>query len=92
MDIVAKDEKCAFTLLVASTTDRDFLPFQKVWARALEQSLPSKNASRMQDALDRGFDFAFAKSDKKTSHFSTLKTMKEVSISHDMTVIWVIML
>jgi hypothetical protein len=92
VDIVAKDEKCAFTLLVASTTDRDFLPFQKVWARVLEQSLLSKNASWMQDALDRGFDFAFAKSDKKTSHFSTLKTMKEVSISHDMTVIRVIML
>jgi len=91
VDIVAKDEKRAFTLLVASIADGDFLPFQQVWAGASERSLPSKNAPRMQDALDRGFDFAFAKSDKKTSHFSTLKTMKEVSISHDMTVVCIIM-
>ena len=79
VDIVAKDEKRAFTLLVASTADGDFLPFQQVWAGASVQSLPSKDAPRMQDALARGFDFAFAKSNKKTSHFSTLKTMKEVS-------------
>jgi hypothetical protein len=92
VDIVAKDEKCAFTLLVASTADGDFLPFQQVWARASERSLPSKNAPRMQDALERGFDFAFVKSDKKTRHFSTLKTMKEVSIGHDMTVVCIIML
>ena len=85
VDIVAKDEKRAFTLLVASTADGDFLPFQQVWARASEQSLPSKNAPRMQDALDRGFDFAFAKSDNKTSHFSIFKTMKEVRFSCDMT-------
>ena len=91
MDIVAKDEKCAFTLLVASTADGDFLPFQQVWAGASDRSLPSKNAPQMQDALDRGFDFAFVKSEKKTSHFSTLKTMKEVSISCDMTATCIMM-
>jgi len=85
VDIVAKDKKWAFTLLVASTADGDFLPFQQVWAGASEQSLPTKNAPWMQDALDRGFNFAFAKSHKKTSHFSTLKTMKEVSFNCDMT-------
>jgi hypothetical protein len=78
VDIVAKDEKCAYILLVASTADGDFLPFQQVWAGASDRSLPSKNAPRMQDAIDRGFNFAFAKSAKKTSHFSTLKTMKDV--------------
>ena len=91
MDIVAKDEKRSFTLLVASTTDGDFLPFQQVWAGASEQSLPTKNAPQMQDALDRGFDFSFAKSENKTSHFSTLKTMKEVSISCNMIVTCIIM-
>lgn len=90
VDIVAKDEKCAYTLLVASTADGDFLPFQQVWAGASERSLPSPNASRMQDALDWGFDFAFAKSAKKTSHFSTLKTMKEVSSFHVISVIFVL--
>ena len=85
VDIVAKDEKLAFTLLVASTADGDFLPFQQVWAGASVRSLPSKDAPRMQDALARGFDFDFAKSNKKTSHFSTLKTMKEVSFGCDKT-------
>lgn len=32
----------------------------------------------MAEARANGFDFTFAKSDKKGSHFSTLKTMKEV--------------
>lgn len=78
MDIVAKDEKRAFTLLVASTPDGTFLPFQQVWAGASAQSLPSANARGMAEACANGFNFAFAKSDKKGSHFSTLKTMKEV--------------
>ena len=83
VDIVVKDEKHAFTLLVASTADGDFLPFQQVWAGASVWSLLSQNAPWMQDALDRGFDFVFAKSNKKTSHFSTVKTMKEVNFSCD---------
>ncbi|KAH7903146.1 hypothetical protein BJ138DRAFT_1107918 [Hygrophoropsis aurantiaca] len=68
VDIVAKDEKHAYTLLVASTADGCFLPFQQVWA------------VRMDDALERGFNFAFAKSNKKTSHYSTVKTMQEVML------------
>ena len=83
VDTVAKDEKRAFTLLVASTADGGFLPFQQVWAGASVQSLPSQNAPWMQDAHDRGFNFVFSKSNKKTSHFSTLKTMKEVNFSCD---------
>jgi hypothetical protein len=82
VDIVAKDEKHAYTLLVASTADGDFLPFQQVWSGASDRSIPSHNAPRMQDAIDCGFDFTFVKSDKKTSHFSTLKTMKEVGFYH----------
>ena len=80
VDIVAKDEKRAYTLLVASTADGDFLPFQQVWSGALEHYLPSPNAPRMKDAIERGFNFAFVKSAKKTSYFSTVKTMKEVII------------
>ena len=80
---MAKDEKCTFTLLVASTANGDFLPFQQVWAGASVRSLLSQNAPWMQDALDRGFNLVFAKSNKKTSHFSTLKTMKEVNFGCD---------
>lgn len=79
VNIVAKDEKRAYTLLVASTADGDFLPFQQVWSGGSRRSLPSQDSPRMQDAIDRGFDITFAQSDKKSSHFSTLKTMKEVT-------------
>jgi hypothetical protein len=82
-----KDEKRAYTLLVASTADGDFLPFQQVWSSASDHSLPLQRAPQMQDAIDRGFNFAFAKSAKKTSHFSTLKTMKEVNSSSQLTLI-----
>jgi hypothetical protein len=34
VDILVKDEKCAYTLLVASSVDGDFLPFQQVWVGA----------------------------------------------------------
>ncbi|KAF8421125.1 hypothetical protein L210DRAFT_3424578, partial [Boletus edulis BED1] len=77
VDIVAKDEKRAYTLLVASTPEGTFLPFQQVWAGASVQLLPSVSAQRMAEAHSHGFDFAFAKSNKRGSHFSTLKTMKE---------------
>ncbi|KAI9571895.1 hypothetical protein HD554DRAFT_2203156 [Boletus coccyginus] len=77
VDIIAKDKKRAYTLLVASTPDGTFLPFQQVWDGASEHSLPSRNASGMTEAREQGFDFAFVKSRKKRNHFSTLKTMKE---------------
>ena len=80
VNIVAKDEKRAYTLLVASTPEGTFLLFQQVWAGASPQSLPSTNAQGMAEAHANGFDFTFAKSNKKGSHFSTLKTMKEVGI------------
>jgi hypothetical protein len=90
VNIVAKDEKRAYTLLIASTADGDFLPFQQVWAGASERSLPSPNAPGMQDALDCGFDFTFAKSDKKMSYFSTVKTMKEVRPCLIVIISWIV--
>jgi hypothetical protein len=35
VNILAKDEKHAYTLLVASSADGNFLPFQQVWAGAI---------------------------------------------------------
>lgn len=81
VNVIAKDEKRAYTLLITSTADGDFLPFQQVWSGASPQSIPSPNAPQMQEARTYGFDFTFAKSDRKTSHYSTLKTMKEVNVS-----------
>ncbi|KAE9393905.1 hypothetical protein BT96DRAFT_958958 [Gymnopus androsaceus JB14] len=77
VDIHATDEKRSYTLCVALTPDGDLLPFQVVWSGSSVRSLPSGVADGMQEALDLGFDFTFAASQKKTSHFSTLKTKKE---------------
>jgi hypothetical protein len=76
--IAARDEKRAYTLCVASSADGDILPFQQIWGGQSKESLPRLNADR-QAAQKKGFDFTFAKSDKKRSHFSTLKTMIEVT-------------
>ncbi|KAF8988827.1 hypothetical protein BDZ89DRAFT_974879, partial [Hymenopellis radicata] len=77
VDIAARDEKRAYTLCVASTADGDVLPFQAVWSGSTKLSLPSRSADGMDEALEIGMDFTVAASDKKTSHFSTFKTMKE---------------
>ena len=79
VDIVGNDEKRAYTLAVASSAAGDILPFQQVWAGKTKKSLPSPNAGRMAEALELGIQFSAADSKtKKTSHFSTIKTMKEV--------------
>ncbi|KIM38062.1 hypothetical protein M413DRAFT_13027 [Hebeloma cylindrosporum] len=77
--IAGKDEKRAYTLCVATTPAGDILPFQQVWSGKTKQSLPSDQAPGMDEAKELGFDFASADSKKTTSHFSTLKTMKELA-------------
>lgn len=78
VDIVSKDDKRAYTLCVASTPDGDFLPFQQVFSGASDKSLPTGASIGMDRAREYGFHFAYAKSEKASSHYSTLKTMKEV--------------
>jgi len=78
--IVGKDEKRAYTLCVATTADGNILPFQQVWSGKTRLSLPSDMAVGMEHAKEYGFDFAFADSKKSGSHYSTLKTMKEVRL------------
>ncbi|KAF8983362.1 hypothetical protein BDQ17DRAFT_1336533 [Cyathus striatus] len=78
VDAVAKDEKRAYSLLVASSTDRNILPFQQVWGGKSSHSLPSAAAFGISEAIELKFHFAFAASESNPrSHFSTLKTMKE---------------
>ncbi|THU77489.1 hypothetical protein K435DRAFT_877775 [Dendrothele bispora CBS 962.96] len=64
VDVVAKDEKRAFTLFVTSTADGDFLPFQQIWGGKTKASTPSSDAPGMNKALDLGFDFTCAASAK----------------------------
>ena len=77
--LVGKDEKRAYTLVVATSCDGDILPFQQVWGGATIRSCPSDDANGIEEARNLSFDFTFANSPKRGSHFSTLKTMKEVS-------------
>ncbi len=78
VDCVAKDEKRAFTTLIASTASGNFLPIQQFWGGKTKGSLPRRTAIGMEDALARSFHFTVAASETSPhSHFSTLKTMKE---------------
>lgn len=77
VDIAKHDEKRAYTVCVATTPTGTILPFQSVWSGQSSASLPTPAAPRYQDAINEGFHFAYAKSAKKTSHFSTYKTMTE---------------
>lgn len=63
--------------MVASSAAGDFLPIQAVWAGKTGGSLPTKNAEKMQEAVNRGFIFSSAQSQKKGSHFSTFLTMED---------------
>ncbi|KAF7372434.1 DDE superfamily protein [Mycena venus] len=77
LDIHGRDEKRAYSLLVGSTPKGKLLTFQQVWSGKTKASLPRDNAPGMAAAKKYRFHFAFAESKKTTSHFSTLKTMKE---------------
>ena len=79
MEVSGKDEKCAYALCVASTAAEDFLPFQQVWNRKTKVSSPKATVAGMEEVKEIDFEFTFASSPKKISHFSALKTMKEVS-------------
>ena len=79
VDVSGKDEKCAYALCVASTAAGDSLPFQQVWNRKTKVSSPTATVAGMEEVKEIDFEFAFASSPEKMSHFSTLKTMKEVS-------------
>ena len=82
VDIIGNDEKRAYTLVVASSAAGNMLLFQQVWSGKMAKSLPKAlpvSAASMDRAKEIGIHFAFAESLKKTSHFSILKTMKEVS-------------
>ncbi|KAJ6525349.1 hypothetical protein B0H19DRAFT_861952, partial [Mycena capillaripes] len=65
VDVVAKDEKRPYTMMIASTAAGDFLPIQAVWAGKTGGSLPNADADGFQDAKDQGFFFPLAKSKKK---------------------------
>ncbi|CAK5261843.1 unnamed protein product [Mycena citricolor] len=78
VSVVAKDEKRAYTLGIATAADGSILPLEQVWSGSTDRSLPKATADGFAEAKSRGFHLTFAASDKRTSHFSTVKTMKEL--------------
>ncbi|KAG5633951.1 hypothetical protein H0H81_004242 [Sphagnurus paluster] len=74
VDLAAKDKKHAYTVCVATSADGDILPFQQIWSGKTKASLPSASAPGYPEAIELGIKFTMASS---SSHFSTLKTMKE---------------
>ncbi|KAK6997237.1 hypothetical protein R3P38DRAFT_3624476 [Favolaschia claudopus] len=75
--VVAKDEKRAYTLGIATSMVGP-LPLEQVWSGKSPLSLPKEHADGYKEAKAHGFHFTFAQSDKRTSHFSTQKTMQEL--------------
>lgn len=77
VSVIAKDEKHAYTLGIATAANGTILPLEQVWAGKTKTSLPNEKADGYQTANQLGFLFSSAASEKKTSHFSTQKTMRE---------------
>ncbi|KAJ6458505.1 hypothetical protein C8R45DRAFT_942718 [Mycena sanguinolenta] len=65
VDIHGRDEKRAYSLLVASTPTGKLLPFQQVWSGKTKGSLPHDFAAGIPAAKKHGFHFAFAQSKKR---------------------------
>jgi hypothetical protein len=77
VSVVAKDEKRAYTLGIATSLIGRPLVIEQVWSGKTKASLPKESADGYEEAKAHGFLFSFAASDKKTSHFSTQSTMKD---------------
>ncbi|KAJ6448111.1 hypothetical protein C8R45DRAFT_1115497 [Mycena sanguinolenta] len=75
--VTAKDEKRAYTVGMATCAGGKPLPTEQIWSGKSKLSLPKETADGYQEAMAYGFQFSFAASEKKTSHFSTQLTMKD---------------
>ncbi|KAJ7203185.1 hypothetical protein C8J57DRAFT_1621195 [Mycena rebaudengoi] len=76
-ELIINMDQTGVILLVANNKTCSQKSANQVWAGATKASLPDSDALGMDDAQKLGFHFAFTNSKKKSSHFSTLKTMKE---------------
>ncbi|KAJ6493122.1 hypothetical protein C8R45DRAFT_1095639 [Mycena sanguinolenta] len=77
VSVAGKDEKRAYTIGMATCADSKPLPTEQIWSGKSKLSLPKETADGYQQAKDYGFQFSFAASNKKTSHFSTQSTMQD---------------
>ncbi|KAJ7197544.1 hypothetical protein GGX14DRAFT_312696, partial [Mycena pura] len=77
IDVAAKDEKRAYTVMVTSSLDGDYLPMQAIHSGKTDGSLPKPTAVGMKEAKQYGFIFSAARSQKKGAYYSTIHTLKD---------------
>ncbi|KAJ7808001.1 hypothetical protein B0H13DRAFT_1928673 [Mycena leptocephala] len=68
-------ERTFFRLVYA--IESEHIPTSLIWSGKSKLSLPKETADGYQQAKVYGFQFSFATSEKKTSHFSTQSTMRD---------------
>jgi len=74
VEVVGKDEKRGFTLMVGISLSGEVLPFQAIFAGKSKGSLPTPGAPGYSKATEvLGFRFESSKTD---NHWSTINTMK----------------
>jgi hypothetical protein len=72
VDVVGKDEKRAWTALVAASAGGKVLPLQIIMKGKTARSLPPSSAPRMDEARERGITFVL----NPKTYWSNLDTMK----------------
>ena len=74
VEVIGKDEKRAFTLMVRISMSGEVLPFQAIYAGLTDRSLPTSNAPSYTKATEE-LKFLFESSGNNT-YWSTIKTMQ----------------
>ena len=74
VEVIGKDEKHAFTLMVGISMSGEVLPFQAIYAGTTGRSLPTHNAPNYTKATEK-LKFLFESSGNDT-YWSTMKTMQ----------------
>lgn len=73
VEVIGKDEKRAFTLMVGVSMSGEVLPFQAIYTGTTDRSLPTSNAPNYSRATEE-LKFLFESSGNDT-YWSTMKTM-----------------
>jgi hypothetical protein len=73
VDVIGKDEKRSFTLMVGISMSGEVLPFQAIYAGKTGQSLPNNHAS---DYVKATQDLKFLFESGGDNHWSTITTMQ----------------
>ncbi|EIW85803.1 hypothetical protein CONPUDRAFT_41018, partial [Coniophora puteana RWD-64-598 SS2] len=73
VEVLGKEEKRAFTAVLAISASGDVLPIQYIFKGSTNRSLPSASAPRMSEASDLGFLYSL----NRLNYWSDLRTMQQ---------------